>query len=156
MDYLYASLKEVAERLALPPLKQLALAPGTKAVYRITCYSINGRLHHSVGTLTAQLGDAPLLTVVYEGLFAHKPLEHRLAASAYERWSATLTQLSFDKLTHQSGLAHCQQSVWLVEKGVNTFYHSVLLSPERPQPPYSTIINAIDAYLPEAIRDIAR
>lgn len=156
IDYLHTSLKQIAERLGLAPVKQLALAPGIKAIYRISCYAISGHARHSVATLQAQTTEAPALKVVYEGLFNHKPFQYAISPMVYDRWLLALAQLSFDKLDHQQGLAYCQRSIWLVEKGINTFYHSVLLSPELLSPPYSTLINAIDAYLPEAIREIAR
>lgn len=150
-----SALHAVANRLGLMSVKQLATRPGMKALYRVTIYYADGYARNSVGTLRRAVLDDGLLDVVYEGLFHHKPLKHRIDPARAEKLANALQRMGFDKMGDQSGMETYHRTMWLVERAVGNFYHSVLFAPQRLEQPYVSLVNAIDAYLPESIREVS-
>lgn len=156
MEFPAAPLRALAEAADLPHLKQAALRPGVRAVYRISVYYADDRARHSVATLWHALLEDLLLEVVYDGLFHNQPLHHTISEENFEHFVAVLNSIGFDKLPDQPDLTLLSSPLWLVERASGTFYKSVVLSPQQQTQPYIRLVNAIDAYLPEAIREAAR
>ena len=150
-------LRTVIDQLGIPDIRTLIQQPGTKTIYRITSYYADRKARHSVATLIDQTTQYdPQLEVVYESLFDHKPLRYTMNHDKYEAFVATLQQAHFDTLPDQPDLPMYHLSLWLVERAAGSFYHGMLFSPAQAQMPYTVIENAIDAYMPEAIRAVER
>lgn len=144
----------LADRMNLTPLMQLAARPDVIDVYRVIVYSMDQKVRNSVATLYHQTRQKHHLEVVYEGLFEHKPLHHAVDESDYESFVGALRHVKFDSLRDQQDLPLHNSIFWLLERAAGTYQKGVLFSPQKPEKPYSTLVNAIDAYLPEAIREV--
>lgn len=157
MKYHAAALRTVVDRTQAPNLKTLAQQPGVRVVHRLVVYYADGLARHIVATLISRTGsDDALLEVVHEGFFDNKARSHRISADHHAAFCAVLTRLNFDQLSDQPDTELERQTLWLLERASGSFYKSLLLSPHYIEPPYSGIVNAVDAYLPEAIREIRR
>lgn len=149
------ALRAIHERTHTPHLRELLTRPGLISLHRITCYYADGRARHSIATLF-QTRPSVWLELVYEGIANHKPLRHDVRADAVERFILVLNQHRFDKLPDQPDIPATTPTIWQIERAVGGFYHAILLTPHTPVLPYSALVNAIDAYLPESIREIRR
>lgn len=154
MERLAAILRDIAERAGLPPLVKLARQPGVKTIYRVTVHYDRQRACNSAATLCCWKGRNPVLEVIYQGRFHHKPITHPITEAHCEAFGSVLQKVNFDHLPDQPQLVLYGIDLWLVERAAGGFNKSVILSPNRPDVPYSSIVNAVDAYLPEAVREI--
>jgi len=144
----------LADRMNITTLNRLAARPDVIDVYRVTVYSMNQKVRNSVATLYHQTRQVYRLEIVYEGLFDHKPLAHPVSTSDYEAFVDALRRVQFDSLSDQQGLPLHNPIFWLLERAAGTYQKGVLFSPQKPEKPYSTLVNAIDAYLSEAVREV--
>jgi hypothetical protein len=158
------ALRAVAESLLLPPLAQIARGAGIAAAYRITVLYHDGRARNSVATLTraqAAYGDGAL-ELAYARALDGKRLTHAIPRVRVEAWGAALVTCSFDRLPDQPNLPDRGiADVWLIERAAGTFIHSVIIAPTLvgALPPdaaarYATLVAAVRAHLPEALREI--
>jgi hypothetical protein len=155
MKYHAGFLLSILDRTGVPPLKTLAAQPGVKMVYRIVAYYADRRALHSVATLVdARLFASPRLEVVYEGFRQHQPMQYTVPMAQYQELVNAFSRADFDKLPDQAEPQEQLLALWLVERATGTFYHSAILSPHKPMLRYSLLINAIDAYLPDAIKEV--
>ena len=153
----YASpLLDFVSRLEIPKLRQLAKQPGIQAVYRIVTYHADRHARHVVATITRTQYNDLTLEVIYEGVANHRPFTHDVSFSNYEKLLAVFQQVDFDQLSDQPKLPIYNRDLWMIERAAGTFYHCVVMSPDTPQKPYVTLINAVDAYIPEAVREVSR
>jgi hypothetical protein len=149
-------LRDIAHQTGLQSLVEIARQPGMKAVYRIIVRYADRQTHNSVATLRHVILETPVLEVVYQGLFDHKPLTHTIDLQRFEAFMSVLQNTRFDRLPDQPNLPFYGVELWLVERAVGGFYKSVILSPNQQDVPYTSIVNAVDAYLPEAVRKVAQ
>lgn len=155
MQYHAASMRAIAIRLGVPHLKYLSEKPAMTSLYRVTAYYVDGRARHSIGTLYHIAGnDEHRLDIIHEGFFNNRPRTHMISDERYTRLTAAFRRANFDTLPDQPPAPTSQMTYWLVERAAGAFYRGVLMSPHRPLMPYSIIVNAIDGYLLEAIREI--
>jgi hypothetical protein len=154
MSYQPAFIYSLSTRFNLAPLKSLAVQTTIRALLRITAYYADGRAWHSVATLYDERGKAPRLEVLYEGLQIEKALIYPINAAAWLSVQQAMTQAAFDTLRDQSDLPKNLMTLWRIERAAGTFYHGLVLSPHKVMSPYSRLVNAIDAYLPEAVREM--
>jgi hypothetical protein len=155
MKYHAGFLLSILDRTGVPPLKTLAAQPGMKAVYRVVAYYADRRAQHSVATLVDErMSASPRLEVVYEGFRQHQPMDYSVTFADYAALVTAFGRVNFDKLQDQAEPQEQLLALWLVERATGTFYHSVIFSPHKPVLPYSLLINAIDAYLPDAIKEM--
>lgn len=152
--YQFASLRAIAERASLPHLNIAVQKPGIKALYRITVHHLDFNLRHSVATVTDNAHGQPQMEIRYEGLFDQKPICYTIKRPALEGFMLALQKAGFDKLEDQPEAPLHESTLWLVEKAVGTYYKCVIFSADKPELPYSRITNAIDDYLPEAVRKV--
>jgi hypothetical protein len=126
-----------------------------KVLYRVIAYYLDGRARHSVATLYGERGTTEFrLEVVYEGVNQHKPIQHTVSSAHYDALAAAFLRANFDKLADQDITIKRLKTLWMVERAAGIFHHSILLTPQQPELPYSIIVNALDSYLPEAIREV--
>jgi hypothetical protein len=155
MQFYTALLYGIVFRCGVTDLKELAKQPTYKALHRVVVYYADQRARHAVATLYDERGHTDKrLEVVYEGFNQHKPFVFTLKAARYEQWITALAQAQFDQLSDQPAPPDKLHSLWLLERAAGSFYKNVLLSPQHTPPPYSILVNAIDGYLPEALREI--
>ena len=154
MEYRVAIFRTVIENAGLPDLRQLGADNHCKAAYRITVYHNTSSKRNSIATLSKTWQNEIWLEVVYERMFNHKPLRHEINQTTYESFIQAFTKARFDKLTDQKDFTLYSNTLWFVERVAGMFYHSVILSPQKPEMPYTILLNAIDDYLPEAIREV--
>ena len=145
---------QLASKLGLPDLARAARAPGAMAILEISIHYAARRLRHSVArVIEYQLGDIAL-QVAYEGVRLGTIAQISLEPARIEKLNAVLLAVKFGGLEHQPALSHDDRCLWLIQQAAGAHIHGVMVAPERPDPPYSTIVNAIDDYIPEAIREI--
>jgi len=154
MAFTGSSLYEVADNLGAPHIKTLAKQAGVISVLRITAYYPERKARHSVATLIEHHQNQREMDIVYEGFYGHKPVKLTVARDAFDKLQDALLQAKFNKLDDQLNVSYKDHSLWLIQQASGTFLHNVIVSPDVPQLPYSAIVNAIDDYLPEAIREI--
>ncbi len=155
MKYRTVYFPTLLERTKIPLLKTLAAQPGMKVLYRVIAYYLDGRARHSVATLYGEAGKTDFrLEVVYEGVNQHKPMLHSIRFAHYEALTAAFLRANFDKRVDQEVTIQRLHTLWMVERAAGTFHHSVIFTPQQPELPYSIIVNALDAYLSEAIREV--
>ena len=144
----------LASQLGLPDLTMAAGRAGVMSVLQVSAYYAQRRIRHSVARVSElQTGEIEL-QVVFQGVSLNEPLRLAVERQNMEKLEETLLRVKFDKLGDQGGLSYAERSLWLLQRAAGTHVHGVMVAPDRPEPPYSTIVNAIDAYLPEAIREV--
>lgn len=154
MTFTGSSLYEVADNLGVPHIKAIAKQAGVIGVLRITAYYPERKARHSVATLTERHQDRREMNVVYEGFFDHQPLKLSVSRDHLDKVLHALHQANFDKLDDQPKLSYKDHILWLIQRASGIYTHGLIVSPDTPQLPYSLIVNAIDAYLPQAIREV--
>ncbi len=149
-----ADVYQLAGRLRLPDLAQVARGAGVMSVLQVSVYYAERPLRHSVArAIEYQLGEVEL-RVAYEGVGLARPLRLDIARERMEQLNRVLLAAGFLTLGDQAGLSYADGVLWLIQRAAGNHAHGLMLAPERPEPPYSAIVNAIDAYLPEAIREV--
>ena len=149
-----SDIYQLASQLGLPDLEQAARAAGVMSVLEISAYYAERRLRHSVArVIEYQLGEVAL-QVAYEGVRLTRAPRIALDETRMEKVNAVLLAARFRSLADQPGLSFEERSLWLIQQAAGGYAHGIMVAPDRPEPPYSTIVNAIDDYLPEAIREV--
>ena len=145
---------QLASRLGLPDLERAARAAGVMSVLEISAYYMERRLRHSVArVIEYQLGEIEL-QVAYEGVRLETIPRIAIEEARIEKLNAVLLAVKFRSLSHQPDLSHDERSLWLIQQAAGAYIHGIMVAPDRPEPPYSTIVNAIDDLVPEAIREV--
>ena len=149
-----SNVYQLARSLGLPDLADAAGGAGVMSVLEISAYYAERRVRHSVGRIIEyQMGDIEL-RVAYEGVHLARTPRLVVDRARMEALNAVLLSARFGTLNHQAGLSYADRSLWLIQRASGPHAHGVMIATDRPELPYSTIVNAIDAYLPEAIREI--
>ena len=147
-------LYQLASDLGMADLSSVTRGAGVMSVLQVSVYYVEPRIRHSVArVIEYQLGEV-VMQLVFEGVNRHRPLELTMERDRFEQLIAALRQARFDKLQDQAGLSYANRSLWLIQRAAGAYSHGIIVSPSKPQPPYSAIVNAIDAYLPAAIREV--
>ena len=147
-------LYQLARDLDLPDLMSVARRAGVMSVLQISVFYAERRLRHSVArVIEDQLGEVQM-NLVYEGQHRRRPRPFSVARDRFERLTLALRQARFDTLRDQPGISYADHSLWLIQRAAGGYSHGVIVAPSKPEPPYSSIVNAIDAYLPAAVREL--
>lgn len=154
MAYFGSSLYYVADNLGVTALSQVAKQVGVISVLRITAFYPERRARHTVSTVIERHQNQRRLEIVYEGFYDHQPIILAVSEDNFTALNQVLRQVKFDKLDDQTGISYKDHSLWLIQRAATTYSHGVIVSPDVPKLPYSTLVNAIDAYLPESIREV--
>ena len=144
----------LASRLGLTDLARVAARAGVMNVLQISAYYASRRVRHSVARVIEFQTGGIDMQLAYEGLSLEKPMRLALDNDSMERMQAVLLEARFRKLSDQAGISYDDRSLWLIQQAAGRHAHGILVAPDRPELPYSTIVNAIDAYLPQAIREV--
>lgn len=140
--------------MGLPDLQRAASAAGVMSILQVSAYYAERRVRHSVArVIEYQTGEIEL-QVVFQGVSLAEPLRLAVDRESMERLDDVLLRVKFDRLGDQAGLSYGERSLWLIQRAAGTHLHGIMVAPDRPEAPYTTLVNAIDAYLPEAIREI--
>lgn len=149
-----AAVYQVADNLGVQQLKVVAKQPGVISVLRITTYYPERRIRHAVATLVERSPDQRIMSIVHEGFNNHQPVRLVVPRESYDEVLDALQQAKFDKLLDQPDVSYKDHCLWLIQRASGIYIHEIIVSPDNPELPYSAIVNAIDLYLPEAIREI--
>lgn len=123
------------------------------AVLQVAVYHGQRQLRHSVARIVeTQLGAVEML-VAYEGVDL-APLRRNMRSDQIEPLHRALDAVRFNRLRDQPGLSSADTPLWLVQRATGTHLHGIILAPDKPELPYSRIVNAIDACLPAALREL--
>ena len=144
----------LASQLGLPDLQRAASAAGVMSILQVSAYYAERRVRHSVARVSMYQTGEIELRVVFQGVSLAEPLRLVVERERMELLDDVLLRVRFDKLSDQPGLSYAERSVWLIQRAAGSHVHGIMVAPDRPEAPYSTLVNAIDAYLPEAIREI--
>lgn len=145
----------VAERVGVPPLRQVALSPGTKGVYRLTVHYETKASADSIATLRRFGTDGVSLEVVYSGRFGNKPIIRRVTLQDYERFVSALQNLKFDQISDQDHIPFYGADAWLIERAAGGFWKRVTLAPSTTTGVHAQLVDAVRQYLPDAVREIS-
>lgn len=155
MVYHDTAIRTVLARLNLKPLKTLACQPGVQAVFRIVAYYADGRAYHSATTLIDNSQHENLtMESIFVGFFANKAIMREVSRERYQKFRDVLNQVHFDTLYFPTDKLLYTSTLWCIERATGTFSHQLILSPHISEKPYCLIINAIDDYLGDAVREI--
>jgi hypothetical protein len=156
MKYHTAFMHTILENTGVPTVKSLAALPNTKTVYRFVVFYADRRARNSVATIVEERGfGIARLEVIYEGFNGYKPMIASIPSARLVLLADAFARVGFDRLPDGESPAGQLRTLWLVERAAGAFYKAVMLSPHEPVLPYSTLVNAIDGYLPEAIREMS-
>lgn len=144
----------LAGQLGLPDLGRAAGEAGVMSVLQVSAYYAERRVRHSVARVSEYQTGEIELQVVFQGVSLAEPLRLTVGRESMEKLDDVLLRVKFDKLGDQPALSYGERSLWLIQRAAGTHVHGIMVAPDRPEAPYTTIVNAIDAYLPEAIREI--
>ena len=147
-------LREIAERIGLGSVKQIAAQPGIRTVYRITLYYPDRRASDTVATLIQLSLTDVVLQVVYLGYFDNNPLIRQLTTHDYEALASVFSKLSFDRLLDQSDMPSYGADLCLVERAAGGFVKGVLFAPQHASGVYINLLETLRSYLPEALREV--
>ncbi|MCY3780844.1 MAG: hypothetical protein OXG78_11090 [Chloroflexi bacterium] len=144
----------LANRLGLPDLEQVAAQAGVMSVLQISAYYASRRVRHTVARVIEYQSGEIEIRLAYEGVSLEKPIRLAVENDNLEQIQAVLLKARFRKLSDQADLSYDERSLWLIQQAAGRHVHGIMVAPDRPELPYSTIVNAIDAYLPGAIREV--
>ncbi len=145
---------QLADELGFEELNRVAQAAGVMSVLQVSAYYSGRRIRHSVARVIESQSAAVEMQLVYEGFNHHKPLHLTLPKARLEKLVRALRQAKFDRLRDQSGLSMSARSLWLIQRASGGYSHGLIVAPDLPQMPWSALVNAIDDYLPQAIREV--
>lgn len=147
-------LRNIAERLGLPPVKTLVKEPGVLGVYRVTIYYHDRRARDSCATLVDARRQEPRLSTCYRGAFGQRPITYTLSETRYEAFAQALQKLRFDHLRDQPGMPLYGLDFWMIERAAGSFLRSVIVAPQTAQGVHADLVRAVQTHLPEALRAI--
>jgi hypothetical protein len=154
MEQQVAILRNLAARMGVPPVREVAKLPGIKEAYRVTVHYGAMRAPDSVSTLTIDRNLQPVLTSVYLGFFNHKAITKQIAYERFEVLRTALIRCRFDHLPDQPNAPFHDVDIWLMERAANSFSKSVLIAPDNAQGQYAQIVELVRQRLPEAVREL--
>ena len=147
-------LYQLASDMGLADLSSVTWGAGVMSALQVSAYYVERGIRHSVArVIEYQLGEIQM-QLVFEGVNRHQPLLSTVSRQRFGKLVDALRQAQFDKLDDQAGLSYADHSLWLIQRAAGSFSHGIIVSPAKPELPYSSIVNAIDAYLPSAIREV--
>lgn len=153
MEQIAAHLRGVATALRLPPVRQLALEPAIREVFRVTVQYSGGRFSPVVTTVLRRVNTFESQTV-YAVLFQSVPLVRNLTLDDYESFAAAVRALGFDRLPDDVSALNINADLWFIERAAASFSKSLLINASQPQNPYAQVITCFTRFVPELTRQI--
>ena len=153
MNLAHSEMVQLPARLGLSDLAAAARGSGVITVLQVVVYHGRRQLRHSAARVVeTQLGGVELL-VAYEGVDL-APLRRKMSRNQLEPLHEALDAVRFSRLGDQPGLSSDDTPLWLVQRATGAHLHGIILAPDKPELPWSRIVNAIDACLPAALREL--
>jgi len=153
MEQIAAHLRGVASALRLPSVRQLALEPAIREVFRVTVQYSGGHFSPVVTTVLRRVSTFESQTV-YAVLFHSVPLMRSLSLDEYESFASAVRALGFDRLPDDVGALDINADLWFIERAAASFSKSLLINASQPQPPYAQVIDCFTRLVPEVKRQI--
>lgn len=150
MNAAHSEIFQLPSRLGLIELEAAARESGVITVLQVVVYQGRRQFRHSVARVVETHLGAIELVVAYEGVDL-SPLRMSLDRDQIEPLHKALDAARFSWLGDQQSLSSDDAPLWLVQRATGSHLHSVILAPDKPELPYSRIVNAIDACLPAAL-----
>ncbi len=154
MEHYATILRDIVERIGLPPLKEVAARPGVNAAYRITLHYFDFRASDCVVTLKTMRPADTISEAVYAGHFNHKPITRTVSVIDYENFSRVIQTINFDKLPDQQNVPMYSVDLCMVERASGSFTHGIIFAPQKADGVYHTLLTALTTYLPEVFREV--
>jgi hypothetical protein len=145
-------VKQIAERLELPELKQVVKEPTVSEAFRISIFYHQSRAPHSIATLRRGHGNVCQLQLIYDKSPRPAIVNFQIPLERYKQFLIGLRRAKFENLDDAENVSPLEGDVWLVERAVGSFYHNILLSP-RSSGHHREVVLAVRESLPEAIRE---
>lgn len=149
------TLRVVAERLKVEPLKRETAKPGVNEAFRVTVNYHDGRQPDIVATIKRGHGNTCTLVVIYDKPGKALQYEFTIPLERFQALLATLRNSKFDTLDDEPDIPYTGVDLWLIERGSGTFYHDIVLSPSTAKGHHRELVLAIRQHLPEAVRELA-
>lgn len=157
MSYHRRFIQSVEAKLDLNPLKQIASQPSVYTAFRIVAYYVDGRAYHSASTLTCKTIDSmATLDIQYLGFLNNHCIQVQIGKDSLEHFMKVIHNIRFDTLRYPENKLLNAPTLWNIQQVVGTFQHDVTLNPHDEEKPYCYLINAIDGYLSDAVREITQ
>lgn len=148
------TLRLIAGRLGLAELTAVTRQPGINEAYRITLHYHDGRHPDQVATLTRGQHETVLLRVKYKR-FRHQPaFEYPLSADVYRAFDLAMRRLGFDRRDDQPDILFVGEDLWLIERASGSYFHDIVVAPNRATGVYGWLVETISEQLPQAVRAI--
>ena len=145
----------LASQLGLSDMQRAASAAGVMSILQVSAYYAERRGRHSVARVTEYQTGEIEMRVVYQGVSLAEPLRLTVARERMERLDASAAAGQVRQAWRPAGAVIRRTQLVADSSGRRArILHGVVVAPDRPEAPYSTLVNAIDAYLPAAIREI--
>ncbi len=151
-----APLRLIALRLSLPDLETAAREPNVIDATRLTIQYHDSRALDQVTTIikprTAE-GDVIRLSAAYRrNNDTPLVLDFKVELERYNRFSNGLRKLGFDRLDDMPDIPWLGADLWLLERASGTFYHDLILAPDRAKGIYAEIVELVKGNMREAVR----
>ncbi len=154
MEGFASYLMDIAERAGMASVKQIAKRPGVQSVYRATAHPASREFADVVVTTAVSLVDDLIAEAVYVGCFGNRPIIRKIDQNFYREFAIALTALGFDHLNDDPSTTSFGANLIMLERASGTYYRSVVLRRSTQVEPYSRIVNALRAFLPETLREM--
>lgn len=153
MDQIAALLRGIATALGQPTVRQLALEPITREVFRITVQYGSSGTAPRVATVCRHI-NGMTLEVIYAGHFHNRPVTRTLDASAYEMFVSAIRGLKFDTLADHRDALEINADLWFLERGAGSFTKSLLINANTAAAEYAQIKAQVLRLIPEIVREL--
>ena len=155
MVYHESAIHTIQKQAQIKPLRILASQAAVQVALRLTVYYVDGRAHNSVATLVKEANQDDLrLETHFIGFCAGRPITRHISQTTFQTLVAIIQKSNFDTMYFPEDKLLHTATIWFVERATGQFYHSVMLNPHYHDKPYCVVVNAIDSYLPDAVREI--
>lgn len=154
MDQYLGFLRGIAERCALPSVKQLATISNLKVVYRVTVYRPDRRASDCIVTLKRGALQNTISEAVYAGRFDNQPITRAWTDAQFEAFITAIRPSQFDKISDQADIPLIGVDICLFERGAGNFVKAVLFAIPNHHAPYNQLVTIIQQFMPEALREL--
>ncbi|MEO1164948.1 MAG: hypothetical protein AAFV98_14265 [Chloroflexota bacterium] len=155
MVYRDSAINTIQKQAQITPLRAFASQAAVQVVFRFTVYYVDGRAYNSVATLVQQANqDALSLETTFVGFCAGRPITRHISRTDFQTFMRVIQKSNFDTMYFPEDKLLHTATIWQVERATGQFYHSVVLNPHCHDKPYCVVVNAIDSYLPDAVREM--
>ena len=147
-------LRSIADYANVKSIKQIAMQPGVQSAYRVTLHHQDMRAADAVVSVVQKASGELQLEAVYQGRFSNRPLQRALPEQDFKSWVLLLREIGFDHLDDYEDIPLTEADLCMVERAAGGFAKSVIFVPQKAEADFAKLLDAIQLYLPEALREI--